>query len=607
MTSRTVEPIITAAGLVALGGLILALALFPFGEVHAQGYLSQGLPGIALLMFWARIRLGWVLSALALGLAWPVSATIRRLYGRVVVDTGPGLRWILAAALGLGGGGILVTAALAGTLGLLHVEPLLPWGMAPPGMVTAAFALLLMTVLCLHPMRRLARNRGFRAAAGLGVLVSATAAIVGLIVGSPAGPNVLLVVVDTLRADHTAVSAPASTTTPALRDTLMADGVSFPRVYANAPWTLPSIASLLTSRYPSSLQVHDMDSRLAPTWPTMAEFLANRGYRTGGIISHIFLQKEYGLGQGFDRYDEEVIDRRHFNHFTVTSQAVTRKAVRFIGDNRRQPFFLFLHYFDPHQSYFDHDKSFPYHGAFRWGTPLEEMVRRVARGEFADEDIRYLTHCYDSEIRFVDRHVGRVVQELKRQGIYDQTLVIFVSDHGEEFVERDFLGHGTSLYDEQLRVPLVVKPPADYRVPPESQPMRAVSNLDILPTVFDVLGMPVDPRWEGTSVFSGITRRRDIFAELRKTQFGMKRDRLCLVRWPWKLIRDVANSSHELYHLEDDPGERCDVSGLQADVRRRLEAALEAWIASHRGETGETPKARLSDEERRRLKSLGYF
>ena len=353
--------------------------------------------------------------------------------------------------------------------------------------------------------------------------------------------------------------------------------------------------------------MHGMDSRLGPRWLTLAELLMTYGYHTCGIISHIFLKAKYGLSQGFDCYDEEVIDERRFNHFSVTSHQVTRKAIEYIRKRRGEKFFLFLHYFDPHQSYFDHDKSEEYKGRFRWGASLEDMYRWIASGEYDEWDIEYLRRCYDSEIRYTDREVEKVFTELKRLGIYDQTVIVFTSDHGEEFVERGFQGHGTSLYEEQIRVPLVFKPAGDASAYAGKRIGRPVSNLDIFTTLVHYLRIRRPVELPGNDLLTGERPEGGIFSELQKVQFGENKNKVCLILGDWKLIKNLERNQLELYNLKQDPGEKNDLSGAGHPIMPRLLRELGDWITVNRGGVHGKDRISLSPEERKRLKSLGYF
>jgi arylsulfatase A-like enzyme len=602
-----IRDFIDAGSLAVCGAGFFTLIFYPYGTMWSQAYFSQKLYTLLLGEFLTGAGGFLAISALALIIGYIGSSLFGFLQGRLGQPTRRGIWRTGAVPIGLMVVLLAVVSSLLGTLGLLKSGIDIVHSTRTPELFVMGLCLLIGLYLVLPGFRKVRGSRYPSVMAVLFLLLYTGAFLFVTLTKAHRGANVVVIVVDTLRSDHTVVGDYHLDTTPALQASLAAAGVSFDRCYANSSWTLPSIASLLTGQYPSRIGMNRMDSRLEPRWLTLAELLKDRGYHTGAVISHVFLKAKYGLAQGFDIYDEEVIDERRFNHFSVTSGQVTDKALRYLRDRGREKFFLFLHYFDPHQSYYDHEGRDDYQGRFRWGVPLEEMYQWIAKGEYGDGDIEYLRRCYDSEIRHTDRAVGEVIEELKRLGLYDQTLIVFTSDHGEEFVERGFQGHGTSLYEEQIRVPLVVKPAGETAENRGRRNRRPVANLDIFPTVVRCLRIRHPQGLPERDLLAADLGLTAVFAELNKVQFGEKRDKICLIQGDWKLIHNLDTRRLELYNLREDPDEKTDLSGIRPSLVHGLRKVLDGWIKTNRGGLEKGDRISLSPEERKRLRSLGYF
>ena len=411
---------------------------------------------------------------------------------------------------------------------------------------------------------------------------------------------------DTLRADHTSMGSRGEDLTPQLRTRLLPDAVYFPRAYSTAPWTLPSVSSLLTSRYPSSLQVSTLVSRLQDSHLTMAEIFREQGYATCGIVSHLLLDSGYGFQQGYDRFNNRNISDEFSNHASISSPGVTRDALEFVRNNREQKFFLMMHLFDPHYIYLDHDGSCPYEGNFTT-RDINKMREWIRSGAYRDEDIEYLKCCYRSEVRFTDDHLGGFLAELKQMGLYDDTVIVFTSDHGEEFLERGRVGHSTTLYSELVHIPLMIKPPK--ALPLRLSGEETISNLDVLPTVLGLLGIKAPAELEGADLVASASPARAVFAEVRHRDFGRLIDMTTVISGQWKMIHDLVDDRFELYDLKGDPGERVNRYDLRPSGYASLKMALMRWEERFRKAPQKAVKQRkvLSEEEEKRLKSLGYL
>ena len=419
------------------------------------------------------------------------------------------------------------------------------------------------------------------------------------------GPNVVLIVVDTLRSDHTSMVDHEKDTTRSLKRILMPEAKVYKNAFSNSSWTLPSVASLITSQYPSYLGIKKLSSKLGDQFLTIAEILKEYGYYNCGIVSHILVKSEYGLAQGFDVYDQKNISLDFYNHNNISSPGVTKEAIEFIRNNRGRKFFLFLHYFDPHYNYVEH-KSFPaYKGKFR-SKDFARIKDFVSKEEFTQNDINYLLHCYDSEIEFTDNYIGKVLIELQKNNVFDNSLIVFTSDHGEEFTERGGVGHGTSLYNEQIRIPLLIKLPVSDKKYVGTEMLTPVSNIDILPTILHVLGKKSDVFFQGRNVFSREKNDKYIFSEVELKNEEVHIDKICVIHDGLKLIRNYGGE-FELYNLKSDIDEIRNIIGSGLPEINELKKRLKNWIGSNRIKRRAHHRKPLTEKERKMLKSLGYL
>ncbi|HKK70286.1 MAG TPA: sulfatase [Candidatus Krumholzibacteria bacterium] len=434
--------------------------------------------------------------------------------------------------------------------------------------------------------------------------------------------NVLLICIDTLGAGHVGALAPEDEpgldTTPNL-DALARGGVLFTRAQAPAPWTQPSVGSLFTGLTPSHHgAIHLMDS-LSDEHTTLAEWMKARGKRTGGVISHFLIDRELGYAQGFDRYDETPIA----GHRGVSSREVTDRAIAQLEAMAGDSFFLFVHYFDPHNVYVHHQdfsRSDWYDGPARhWDPRINELRRR--RHDMSPDDVRYFRDVYREEVAFTDHHVGRLLDAVERAGLHDDTLVIVVADHGESFMEQGWIGHTRYLYDTFVHVPMIMSLPS--HLPPDT--VRApVSLVDVPVTLLDLGGEDVGSGFDGDSLVPLLAgapesewQRRPLFAEVSFLVDGDERDPqviekeaflTAVTREDWKLIHDLAAGSWELYDRSDDPYERDDLYDPEHRMVRELRPLLQEWEEGKTATWGRefVDLDALSPEQLERLRSLGY-
>jgi len=406
--------------------------------------------------------------------------------------------------------------------------------------------------------------------------------------GGDRRPNVLLIVVDTLRADHLSCYGYGYETSPSI-DRLAATGWRYENAISQAPWTTPSLGSLFTSRYPSQLGIEDERSVVSDELLLLPEVLQAHGYATGAVVSHSFCSSEWGFAQGFDSFDEDNV----LGHRGITSPGVTEAGLDFLERHREEPFFLWLHYFDPHNQYLPHEGYGPpppadYRGRIDPGTPFQ----RLKTLDLRKRELKEVRRFYDSEIAFTDHHVGRVLTRLEELGLDDSTIVVFAADHGEEFFDHGRLGHAHSLYQELVRVPLIL------RVPGEEPRVVAdtVGLIDLYPTLLELLGLPAPEGLEGRSLLA--PGERTVFTET--SRFAHLQG---VVRGRRKLVRDLEAGHTVVFDLQGDAGEQAHVVAEPDD---ELALALTAWVERIESTPPVRKEIELDPELLRELGELGY-
>jgi arylsulfatase A-like enzyme len=431
---------------------------------------------------------------------------------------------------------------------------------------------------------------------------------------APAAPhNVVWFVVDTLRADHLGLYGYARDTSPFLDRFAKERGVVFDAARATAPWTKPSVASLLTGLDPRHHQVTLHHHRLHSSLDSLPEVLAARGFQTAAVQSNILLASPFGYGQGFDTYDEDALAA----HDTSTGEQVHAEAVRWLREERdpSRPFFLYVHHYEPHFDYLRAGDAFadaPYEGPLKGGEAMDELI--AATPLLTDADVEFLRARYDAEIRYQDELFERFVAELDALGLARDTLLVFTADHGEEFREHGRLSHQHTLFDELLRVPLVLALPGDPH--PGRRVRTPVSLVDVGRTTLDLLGID-DRSFPGRSLrplFAGEPARGPeptVLAQTETLPAGATEPLAleAVVSGGWKLVRDPRAGTRALYGLSADPGELVDLAARDPKRADELERELDDWLARNadRRRDFEAEVIELSEDTLRRMRDLGYF
>lgn len=391
--------------------------------------------------------------------------------------------------------------------------------------------------------------------------------------------NVLLISIDTCRADHLSCYGFKKKTTPNI-DALASKGILFKNAISPIGLTLPSHSSMLTGTYPPYHGIHDnLNNKLSESNITLAEILNSRGYATGGVISAYVLDPQFGIAQGFDYYNSDFKSPVNNQKRTERrAEEASQIACEFIEENSDKPFFFFLHYYDPHTDY----------------DPPEPFASM-----FPDDP-------YSGEIAYVDHHIQKVVDKLKELELYDSTLIVIVSDHGEDMGEHGETEHGYFIYQSTQHVPFIICPPG------LSKPKKiddVVSLVDVTPTVLSYLDISIPGYMQGKDLRGYQTGKlkkdndRKVYCEsFTPTKYGCN-PLLAIMDKKWKYI-DTTNP--ELYDLEIRPLETNNFIDKEAKRARLMKVQLQEMMKELIVTTDSTGKMELDDESRKKLESLGY-
>lgn len=393
--------------------------------------------------------------------------------------------------------------------------------------------------------------------------------------------NVLLITLDTTRADHLGCYGYAPAKTPDL-DRLAREGVRFSRAYCPAPLTLPSHVSIMTGLYPVTHGIRNNGHDLPSGIRTLAQILKAKGYATAAFVSSFSVDSRFGLDRGFDVYDDTFRAESPFKTQNAERRAEETFArfSRWLENNAKGRFFGWVHYFDPHLPY---DPPSPFKEGFEKDP-------------------------YDGEIAYMDHYVGAILERLKQQGILERTVVVVAGDHGEGLGDKVEMGHGIFLYEETLRVPLILRNPAVF---PRARVIESeVRLIDVAPTILETVGLKGESAgMAGQSLVPWLSGKRgEDLDSLVETfyppeNFGWS-ELVGLVSGRWKYIQ---SPRPELFDLKADPGERenriASAAGKAGELKKRLEQELLGPGAGGKPAGGQ---AGIRPEDQERLRSLGY-
>lgn len=445
-------------------------------------------------------------------------------------------------------------------------------------------------------------------------------------------PSIILILIDTFRADRVGAWGNKDGLTPAL-DRLAAEGTVFERVYAASPWTMPSVGSLFSGVYPSvhkatSYKVATGKEQLgagevsafSPDLTTIAESLSAAGYQTAAFVSNPFIVKQHGFDQGFDVFNESFVAR------TAPADQVNAAAVEWLShrDDRR-PFFLYLHYMDTHAPY-QADPSYEEAQLSRTEAisdrrELSEFERKKFAGYYAKSMRRhvndprhtrlsttaeYWNGRYDACVSQVDAYIGELREKLAQAGILDEALLLITADHGEALGEHEYWGHGVTAWNNQLHVPVILRRPG--LVPAGRRVEQVVSLVDVSATVRDFAGAaspsPTQSRSLRPLLSGNAAESRAVFAEAVNTQPGL----FVVIEGHWKLLYWTKKQAHALYDLQADPRELTEVGESNPQIVARLTALLTDQLrqSSEYGRGIRATSSDLSSGQSSRLSALGY-
>ena len=420
-------------------------------------------------------------------------------------------------------------------------------------------------------------------------------------------PNLVLIIVDTLRRDRLGSYGYRRDTSPHL-DALARTSVQYDSWFSPSSWTTPATAALMTSLYPTRLQIRTDGSKLQERFITLPEILRTHGYQTGAVVSNTLVSARWGFDQGFEHFDDSLAAEHKQG---ITSPRVTEKALAYLNDRDDRPFFLLLHYFDPHADYMGHQdlskegqlELRSYHGPLEPGVGVQALRRLRSEGRLSPEDLRFVSDLYDGEIAFTDRFLKRVLDRLQTLGLFDDTLIVFTSDHGEEFLDHGNFGHVRTLFDELIHVPMLIKFPGQTEGRISTQ---LAGHVDLLPTILEILGIEVDHEISGVSILSNERssdeNTRPVFSETDRRQ------QVRAVIWKnFKLEYDVKADRYRLFDLVKDPGETRDVQREHEATAAQMRDDLRGWMRSEEANAVPPVNVEMTKEETERLRSLGYL
>jgi arylsulfatase len=464
---------------------------------------------------------------------------------------------------------------------------------------------------------------------------------------STSKPKVVVwIVVDTLRADalgcygNARVGENGAKPSPNL-DALAKDGLRFDAAHSVAPWTIPSLVSLLSGLWPwEHGQIRLLEPCPADRLP-LVPLLRSRGFRTAGVMTNFIAKGELGFDNGFERWDDSFAQ----GHEGSTSHPAFERLIRFADELREggKPVFLFAWLFEPHYKYeahegfrfgpgFGDEQAKPYRGSLTGDEELPDLQKR--RASLGDEDKAFLRGRYQSEVAFVDDAIGKFLDGLKKRGLYDDALVVVTADHGEEILDRGWIGHTVTLHEELVRVPLIVKLPRGDADGRRGATIDApVSQIDLPATILDLAtgDAPDRAAFElGHSRSLAATLRGGAIPDRRwlylHTDFvpalGDAREESGALQWgvldartrrKWIVDHKVDPPRAHLFDLSNDPSEARDLAADPACVRSaedmlRLRALFPASLAGRRGapkRLPEEPWSRIAGVDPRSLDGAG--
>ena len=396
-------------------------------------------------------------------------------------------------------------------------------------------------------------------------------------------PNVILITIDTMRADHVGCYGAKDVQTPTL-DSLARDGIVFERAISQVPLTWPSHTVILTGTYPFQNGVQDFTGPpLDPKFRSVAQAFKDHGYRTGAVVSAFVLDRSWGLARGFDFYDDAFAPEQFKNRDLGlverrAGKSVTR-ALSWLQKNPHRPFFFWLHLYDPHSPY---DPPEPYRTQYR-------------------------NNLYDGEIAYADHELGRLLSWLKHSQLYDRSLIVMLSDHGESLGEHGEHEHGFFVYNSTVRIPLIVKPPTGSGFRPE-QTTKPAETASVAPTLLDLAGIKdaaIEKQFSAAGLLAKQPGNDSAYSETFYpfSSFG------------WSPLHALETSRYhyidapnpELYDLASDPEESNNIAAQQTATVAVLKSKLQQLLAANPFQPTKSGGSNMSPDAAEKLRALGYM
>ncbi|OGX16505.1 MAG: hypothetical protein A2166_05170 [Omnitrophica WOR_2 bacterium RBG_13_41_10] len=425
-------------------------------------------------------------------------------------------------------------------------------------------------------------------------------------------PNIILIIIDCLRADHLGCYGYLRNTSPNI-DKFAQGGVLFNNTFSQGAFTFASLPSILTSKIPLSHGVWYLSRghMLSDEEVTLAEILKGKGYVTAAFTGGAFTSQIFGFSQGFDIYKE-------VNWGDIKD--INRLALNWLETEKKKPFFVLMHCYTVHDPFsppepFNKMYAGSYRGRFKdkiLDNILFDKLSKYAVKEkipWDQEDLDYIISQYDGEIRYCDFHTGDFLTKIKKLGLDSDTIIILTSDHGEDLMEHGTISHG-DVYDVGTRIPLILKNP--HLLPKNKKVDTLAGSIDILPTILDICGIPLKQDTQGISLLPFILgkeeeKERFIFS-LGVAGFSGECIRMSIRNRDRKLIFSHiigGNNTYEFYNLKEDPGELNNLASVEKEQFALFEQKLHAFLKQSKPPTVKS-KLILDEKTKERLRSLGY-
>lgn len=450
------------------------------------------------------------------------------------------------------------------------------------------------------------------------------------------GPNIVLIVLDTVRADHVGCYGYRLGTTPHI-DELASKGVLFEQAVTPSPWTAPSHAAIFTGLFPGQNQVHEKNIFLDPQIPTLASLLSQTGYQTVGFTNNVYVRRRLGLARGFQDYEElwgrneisslllveEWLYQRNHPRLDAGAQDTFGRVQDWFHYDHRagKPFFLFINYMEAHAPYdppVEFKRKFVHPGEMAAADRVNQdpeafLVKRVHMNE---HDFSLLSQLYDGEINYLDYQVGRVLSLIAKHSAPKDTMIIVLSDHGENLGDHTLMSHEMSVHDTLIHVPMILYYPPLFSG--GRRDTRQIQTIDLFPTILRmagarlpgvVPGMDLTESHEHRFSFAeyntirAVERVKRRFPEVQDPFATLVRDLMTVRTKEYKL--DLDGNTRRYFRLPDEDTPLAD-QDIPPDVRSELDRALETWSKQMGGQRKES-RERMTPEEYEELKALNYI